>query len=710
MNYRSYQTSGVWRQEAAQPPKKESAKLDPEIEKIIQQEKSRLDKEEKKEEAVPPAPVSTEKLIEETENVVGESQTKEFQAETKKILDIVARSLYSDKEIYVRELISNASDALEKVRHLLMTNAPSIAEPDLPLEINISVDDKKKTFTIQDYGIGMNKEELTQNLGKIGFSGTSEFLKVLEDKDKATNLIGQFGVGFYSVFMVAKKVKVYSRSAKDSGSRGYVWESDGSGSYTLAEAEPVHRGTKIIAYLKQDAEEFCAKQTIENIVKTYSNFVGFPIYLNGAQINKVGALWVRSPREVTFDQHKEFYQFISKSYDSPLYILHAQTDLPLSLKFIFYVPETHMEKYGMGRQEIGVSLFSRKILIQAKCKGLLPEWLRFIKGVVDSEDVPLNLSREHLQDSALIKRLSGVLTKRFIKQLDKESKDDKDKYEKKFYAEFANFLKEGICTDYVHKEDIAKLLRMESSALKSGESTTLTEYISRMPKHQKDIYYLIVPSREFAEQSPYFETFKESGTEVLFFYDTRMDDFVLSNLGEYEGKKLKTIESSSVASEIAKELKGESQKISPEEFSDLSKWMRIILIDRVTTITQTDRLSSTPMIIVDHESASFRRMMRTIDPKNTPELPKQQVQVNPAHPLINQINYIRKVDDNLAREALLQLYDNALIQAGLIDDSRSMVPRINKILERALSGYMKDKIDYVQEESTGAPSQGIKEL
>jgi HSP90 family molecular chaperone len=710
MNCRGYQTGGVLKSTAA--PKKESAKLDPEIEKIIQQEKSRLDSEEKKE-ASPTPTASTDKLIEETENVIGESQTKEFQAETKKILDIVARSLYSDKEIYVRELISNASDALEKVRHLLMIDASTIAEPDLPLEIHISVDDKKKTFTIQDYGIGMNKEELVQNLGKIGFSGTSEFLKVLEDKEKATNLIGQFGVGFYSVFMVAKKIKVYSRSAKDTGSRGYVWESDGSGSYSLAEAEPVHRGTKIIAYLKQDSEEFSTKQTIENIVKTYSNFVGFPIYLNGSQVNKVGALWVRSPKEVTAEQHKEFYQFISKAYDSPIYTLHAQTDLPLSLKFIFYVPETHMEKYGMGRQEIGVSLFSRKILIQAKCKGLLPEWLRFIKGVVDSEDVPLNLSREHLQDSALIKRLSGVLTKRLIKQLDKESKDDKDKYEKKFYAEFSNFLKEGICTDYVHKEDIAKLLRMESSALKPGEFTTLNDYIGRMPKHQKDIYYLIVPSRDFAEQSPYFETFKESGTEVLFFYDTRMDDFVLSNLGEYDGKKLKTIESSSVASEVAKELKGESHRLSPEEFADLSKWMRNILIDRVTTITQTDRLSTTPMIIVDHESASFRRMMRTIDPKNTPELPKQQVQVNPAHPIISQINQIRKVDDNLAKEALLQLFDNALIQAGLIDDSRSMVPRINKILERALSGYLKDKIDYTtttQEESHSAPSSGIKEL
>lgn len=237
------------------------------------------------------------------------------------------------------------------------------------------------------------------------------------------------------------------------------------------------------------------KQTVDNIIKTYSNFVGFPIKLNGKPINTVGALWTKSPSEVTADEHKEFYQFISKAYDAPQYTLHFQTDMPLNLRSIFYVPETHMEKYGMGRQEIGVSLFSRKILIQAKCKGLLPEWLRFVKGVVDSEDVPLNLSREHLQDSALIKRLSGVLTRRILKFLEKEALRDKPKFEK-FFVEFGNFLKEGVCTDYIHKEEIAKLLRMESSKTSPGVLTTLEEYVERMPKSQNEIYYLIIPSRD----------------------------------------------------------------------------------------------------------------------------------------------------------------------------------------------------------------------
>eukprot|EP01125_Pyxidicula_operculata_P022707 TRINITY_DN9516_c0_g1_i1.p1 TRINITY_DN9516_c0_g1~~TRINITY_DN9516_c0_g1_i1.p1 ORF type:complete len:723 (+),score=249.26 TRINITY_DN9516_c0_g1_i1:30-2198(+) len=660
---------------------------DDDIQDLINAEKEKLDEEERKESETTQA--EEEAIIQETEKVVSAGQTQEFQAETKRILDIVARSLYSGKEVYVRELISNASDALEKARHELMSRS-DVADSHLPLEINISVDDKNKIFVIQDTGIGMTKEELIRNLGSIGYSGTSEFLKVLEDKNQASNLIGHFGVGFYSVFMVSNKVKVYSRSAKDTTDRGWVWESDGSGSYTIAQAEGVTRGTKVICTLRQDSEEFAVKQTIENIIKTYSNFVGFDIKLNGKKINTVGALWTKRPQEVTDAEHKEFYQFISRAYDSPQYTLHFQTDTPLSLRSLFYVPETHMEKYGMGRQELGVSLFSRKVMIQNKCKGLVPEWLRFVKGVVDSEDVPLNISREHLQDNALIKRLSGVVTRRILKFLEKESKTDKEKYEKKFYPEFGVFLKEGVCTDYVHKEDISKLLRMESSATQPGQYTSLEEYVSRMQPSQTDIFYLIVPNRKYAEESPYFESFKESGTEVLFFYDTRLDDFVMSNLAEFNGKKLRTIESSQALESKPTEKKQEEEekkkqsKLNREEFAEFSRWMKDVLVDRITTVTETDRLTTTPCIIVDHENASFRRMMRMVDPKNAPELPKQQVQINTRHPLIVKINEIKSTQDELAREAITQIFDNALVQAGLVDDGRSMVPRINKILERAL--------------------------
>jgi len=313
---------------------------------------------------------------------------------------------------------------------------------------------------------------------------------------------------------------------------------------------------------------------------------------------------------------------------------------------------------------------------------LVPDWLRFVKGVVDCDDIPLNLSREHLQESAIIKRLSGVLTRRLIKFLDKEASSSPERYEK-FYNEFSQYFKEGVCTDYVHKEDIAGLLRMESSALPAGKLTSLGAYIERMPKEQTELYYLIVPSRTYAEHSPYYESFKERDVEVLFLYDTRLDDFVLSNLSEYKGKKMKTIESSSAA-DLMKEKKESDKGLTQDEFKDFARWVKDVLIDKVTTVTETDRLSNTPLIIVDHESASFRRMMLSVDPKNAPKLPKQQVQVNAKHSLILSINKLRSTEEYLAKEALDQIFDNALIQAGLIEDSRSMVPRINKLLQRAL--------------------------
>lgn len=660
-------------------------KIDPELEAMIKNDQANLETDEKQEQETKTTE-APDVLIPENETVVGEAVTKEFQAETKKILDIVARSLYSDKEIFIREIISNASDALEKVRHMMSTNT-DVVDTDLPLEINISCDEEKKTFTIQDYGIGMSKDELIQNLGKIGFSGTSEFAKVLEDADRKKNLIGHFGVGFYSCFMVGTKVRVYSKSCTAEGDQGYMWESDGSGAYTLAPASGVKRGTKIVISLRNDADEFSVKKTVENIIKNYSNFVGFNIFLNGKAVNTISAIWVKQPSTVTEQEHKEFYQFIAKAYDSPQYTLHFMTDMPLQLQALFYVPETHMEKYGMGRQEVGISLFCRKVMIQGKCKGLLPDWLRFVKGVVDSEDVPLNISREHLQDSALIKRLSGVLTRRLIKFFEKELKTNTEKYDK-FYSEFGQFLKEGICTDYVHKEEIAKLLRIESSHQPAGKLTTLDEYVDRMPKERSEIYYLIVPNRNFAETSPYFESFKVKDVEVLFLYDTRLDDFVFSNLAEFRGKKLKTIESSSADVKDHDFDNKDAEGLTREQFQEFSKWMKDVLVDKITTVTDTERLSSTPMIIVDHESASFRRMMKSVDPQNTPELPKQQVQINAKHPLIININSIRTIDEVLAKDAIEQLFDNALIQAGLVDDGRSMVPRIHKILSRALNNSL----------------------
>lgn len=656
-----------------------------------------------------------EVLIQETEKQSGEASKLEFQAETRKLLDIVARSLYTDKEVFVREIISNASDALEKVRHREMMKEP-VAEPETELEVKISVDEAKNTFIIQDSGIGMTKEELQKHLGRIGYSGTGEFLKLMEGGAN-NNMIGQFGVGFYSVFMVATSVRVYTRSAADPSAKGYIWTSDGSGSYTIAEADGVARGTKIVLELREGNHEFAKKQSVENIVKKYSNFVGFPISLNGKRINNIKALWTMNKDRISPEEHKEFYQvrifvlictprqpltiylqFISHSYDSPMYTIMYSTDSPINIRSLFYIPEQHMERYGV-RLEPGVSLFCRKVLIQQKAKGLMPEWLRFVKGVVDSEDIPLNLSREHLQDSTLIKRLSASITRRLIKYFDDESNVDPKKYEK-FFREFGVFLKEGVCTDAKFKEDIAKLLRMESSTNNASELTSLDKYIERMPKEQQDIYFLVTPTRQLAESSPYFEAFKENGVEVLFMY-TDIDDFVMANLQTYKDKRVVTIESAEagaavnkIAEQLKKDKKDEEKKdedkkeettaLTSEEFKDFSKWMKEALVTRVSSVTDTTRLSSSPAVIIDHESMAFRRTMRKMDPLNTPALPKQQLQVNIKHPIIVKLNQVRATDAQLAKEIAEQVFDNALIQAGLLDEGRSMIPRLQKLMEISL--------------------------
>jgi len=610
------------------------------------------------------------------EKIIGESKKHEFQTETKKILDIVIKSLYTDKEVFVREIISNCSDALEKMRHTSLTGSVTM-DPNENLEINVYTDPKEKTITIQDNGIGMTEKELITNLGRIGHSGSAEFLKNLA-KD-SSSIIGQFGVGFYSAFMVANKVTVYSKSALP-GSKGYCWTSDGTGSYDIAEAEGVSHGTKIIISLNSDSLQFAESEEIESIIKKYSNFVGFNIKLNGKQVNTIKAIWALSKDQVSEKDHNEFFKFISHSYTDPLYHMHYATDSPISIRALFYVPKQNPEKFGMGRTEPSINLFSRKVLIQQKAKEILPDFLRFVKGVVDSEDLPLNISREFLQDSSLIKRIKSVLTKRILKWFDEESRKDPKTYEK-FFLEFGNFLKEGIVTDFGSKEDLGKLLRFESSNLSSPSTTSLDEYISRMPPEQKEIYYLCAPSRSAAESSPYYEGFKAQNREVLFLY-SHMDDFVMTNnLMEYKDKKIVSAE---VASPKQEDQSSSENSLTQDEINTLIKWMKGALEGKVSSIKSTNRLVDSPAIIAGHETTSYRRMMKYVDPQNSSPLPKQQLEINPNHQLIKKLFYCSISKPRLANLIAEQIYDNALVAAGLVEDARSMLSRMNNILSSAL--------------------------
>ena len=412
-------------------------------------------------------------------------QKFEFQAEIKQLLDIVIHSLYTEKEIFVRELVSNASDALEKLRHTQLTEK-EIFDEKLELEINVTTDDKAKTITIQDFGIGMSREELVKNLGTIAHSGSKAFLKALgEGGAKNSNLIGQFGVGFYSAFMVAQRVRVYSHSWK-AGEPGHVWTSDGSGTYEIEPSDGERRGTKIVIELKDDCADFAADHRIKEILERYSAFVSFPINLNGKRVNTIQALWLRNKNEIKDEEYTEFYKFQSHAYEAPRLRLHFSADAPLAINALLFVPEENTEKLGFARLEPAVSLYCRKVLIDAKPKQLLPEWLRFLKGVVDSEDLPLNISRETMQDKALIEKLSKVITKRFLKFLEEEAKNRVEGYDA-FYKEFGIFLKEGAAMDFSHKDQLVKLLRFESSRTDAGKTTSLADYVSRMGSEQKEI-------------------------------------------------------------------------------------------------------------------------------------------------------------------------------------------------------------------------------
>lgn len=623
------------------------------------------------------------------ENKKGEGVKHTFQAETRKILDIVANSLYTDKEVFLREIISNASDALEKARYLQNKDKGLLLENDIPLEIKVYVNEKNNTLIIQDTGIGMSKAELITNLGTIARSGSKAFVEASKNSpgEAASDIIGQFGVGFYSVFMVSDKVEVYSLSAtKDGGNQAHFWTSDGTGEYELSEAEGVDRGTKIIIHLKENAKNFAIKHVVEGIVKKYSNFVGFPIMLNDVKVNTVAALWTLPKEAVTPEQHLEFYRYMANAYDTPFFNYHFRTDAPLDIKALFYFPERHMEKYGMGRSDPGVSLYCRKVLIQSKSKTILPEWLRFVKGVVDSEDLPLNISRENMQDSALLTKMNSVLTKKMIKFLADTSKSDTAKY-MKFWAEFGNFIKEGVCSDFNHKSEIAQLLRYDTSLGEKIESS-LDDYIARMPIDQKEIFYLCAPNRQFALNSPYYEQFDKEGIEVLFLY-SHIDDFVMKNLEKYNKRPLVSIEAANVKAKTKDDASPDTPESAKSKEEDaktseiLVKFFQETLKDKLQSVKATERLSSSPAIVVDHESAAVRKMMKYVDASGSHDLPKQKLEINTKHPVVIKLAKLKDSNPELAKLIAEQIFDNALISADILDNPRSMLARLNKILEHS---------------------------
>jgi molecular chaperone HtpG len=603
-----------------------------------------------------------------------------FQAEIQQLLDLVVHSLYTDKEIFLRELISNASDSMEKLRHIEATEK-DIHDPTLPLEIHITTDAEAKTLTISDAGIGMTREELVKNLGTIAHSGTKAFLKSVQDSGSTPgNMIGQFGVGFYSAFMVADEVKVHTRSWRAEGEE-LVWISDGKTGYEIEASPGQQRGVKIVMHLKEDLGEYAEETRIKHLIERYSNFVGFPIFLNGKRINEVEALWLKNKSDISEDEYKAFYQFACKAFDEPAYRLHFSADAPIAINALVFAPSENPERMGFGKVDGGVSLYSKKVLIDADPKGLLPDWMRFMKGVVDSADLPLNISRETMQDSALIRKLGAVISKRVIKMFEKDAEADPEKY-RGFYKKFDRFFKEGIATDYPNRDALAKLLRFESSLTEPGAVCGFTDYVSRAKDGQESIYYLVGGSREQVESSPYVEAFKARGLEVIYFTDA-VDEYVVESLGEFDGKKLVSIRHGGVELD---DHAPEGDALSEEQTTALCEFLKQELGDRVTRVASGKRLVDSPVIALvptDGMSPQMRQMMKAMDENFKDEI-KVELEINPRHPLVKKLAEAKDSNPELAKLVALQLLDNSLIAAGLLEDARDTVSRMNTLMEKAM--------------------------
>ncbi|KAK7794537.1 hypothetical protein R5R35_009660 [Gryllus longicercus] len=583
-------------------------------------------------------------IIKDTEKATGAGDKHEFQAETRMLLDIVAKSLYSDKE---------------------------------------------------DTGVGMTREELVANLGTIARSGSKAFLEQLKDNEvnsDVSSIIGQFGVGFYSSFMVAEKVEVYTLSSRE-GSKGYKWTSDGSGTFEIQEADGVQPGTKIVIYLKPDCREFSDEETINNVIKKYSNFVGSPIFLNGKQVNTIQPLWLMDPKDVTPQMHDEFYRFVGNTYDRPRFTLHYKTDAPLTIRSLLYFPEGKPGLFEMSREtDVGVALYSRKVLIKSKADNVLPKWLRFVKGVVDSEDIPLNLSRELLQNSALIRKLQNVLANRILRFLHDKSVKETEEYDK-FYKDYGLFLKEGIVSTHeqVHKEEIGKLLRFESSLKPSGEKVSLPQYCSRLKQGQRDIFYLAAPSRQLAESSPYYEALKKKDVEVLFCYEP-YDELVLMQLRQFNQFSLTSVEKEMRQDKESDDLSTlGSDSLSQSEVGSLMPWVKQVLAGKVHSVRVTKRLDAHPCVVTVEEMAAARHFIRTqshqIPEESRYSLLQPQLELNPRHPIIKKLNSLRTSNPKLAELVIKQIFANSMVAAGLMEDPRTLLTSMNELLTIALEKH-----------------------
>jgi molecular chaperone HtpG len=614
---------------------------------------------------------------------VDNAQSYSFKAETKQLLNILIHSLYKDKEVFLRELLSNASDALNRLRFEILTNQV-ILDADAELCIRISADKEARTITIRDTGIGMNREEMIENLGTIAQSGARKFLEAAGDqKADFSQVIGQFGVGFYSVFMVAASVKVTSHSYRPED-QAVSWYATGEDNFQISPAEKTDRGTVIEITLKEDAAEFADEFRLKEIIRKHSDYIGFPIYLGDetAQINKQTAIWRTSKQDVTDEQYKDFYRQLTLDFEEPLLHIHSITDAPVQFYALLYVPGKSERAVFSLRKDDGLKLYSRNILIDEYSKDLLPEHLRFIQGVVDSEDLPLNVSRETFQATGMLARLKKALTGQVTKELENLAKNDAEKYQV-FWKEFGGFLKQGVATSQPDAEKIYPLLRFKTN-LHPDDWSSLEDYVSRFQPEQKDIYFIIGDDPKSVQRSPHLDYFQAQGIEVILLTEP-IDSFMLMGLHKYKEFELKNVaQSDEKPDEKTDEKQDEKEKINSADFDGLVQRFKLVLGERVADVRSSSRLSQSVARLVEPEGSLNPEMQRVYKYLGKDfEIPKKILELNPTHPILKSLLALDAGSD-LQKMVIEQILDSALLVEGLHPDPSSMVERMQDIIQAAL--------------------------
>lgn len=606
-----------------------------------------------------------------------------FQAEIKQLLHLLSHSLYQNREIAIRELVSNASDALDKMRFRTLTEGG--AGDGLELEISIDPNAEAKVLTIADNGIGMTRNELIENLGTIAHSGSKAFFSQLGQEEKNNvSLIGQFGVGFYSAFMLADRVEVLTRGSQEE--TGWRWESEGTGQFTIEAAEDPPRGTQIRLHLKSDlADEFTRVERLKHILRTYSTFVAHPIKLAGEHLNTQPPIWVEPKAQLKDEQYHQFYQFLTHRVgETPRWHLHLASETPFEFKAILFCPESNFEKLGFGRTDHGLHLCAKRILVQNDCDKLLPEWLRFLHGLVDSADLPLNVSREALQDNTVFRKIRKVLIKKVLDELSEMQSEKRDAY-LEFYREFGAILREGIATEFDQRDRLSKLVMFHSPKIEG--LTSLDDYVSRMPEGQDQIYYICGQNLASIARNPNLEIFRNRETEVLYLTDP-VDEIVLSNLGKFADKQIVSIDSA----DAKLPARSDSSETPPEEevskhvegFEKVLELFRESIGDKIAEVRKSDRLTDSPCCLVNKDGRMSTQLQKVLSLQHEDfQMSERIFEINPDAALIKRLSEISANPENheFIRNSGQLLLDQALLQEGIAPDGSEMAMRIMNFMQ-----------------------------